>query len=79
MKIRRFRINPNRCYTIHVADKEKNLIATIRDNGYYNMSQIFNDVANKCMGSPQVPKYVNIICEETEEWGMYTINEKKLL
>lgn len=79
MKQNRFRICPNRDYIIHVSDKANKLITTIRDSGYYNMSQIFNDAAYKCMGSPRVPKYVNIVCEETDEWGMYTISGTKIL
>ena len=79
MKQNRFRIHTNRDYIIHVSDKADRLITTIRDNGYYNMSQIFNDVADKCMGSPRVPKYITISCEETEEWGMYTISGTKIL
>lgn len=79
MKQNRFRIHHNRDYIIHVSDKANKLITTIRDSGYYNMSQIFNDAAYKCMGSPRVPKYVNIVCEETDECGMYTISGTKIL
>lgn len=79
MKQNRFRICSNRDYKIEVFDCRNKLITVIRDSGYYNMSQIFNDVAYKCMGSPRVPKYVTISCEETEEWGKYTMKGTKIL
>lgn len=78
MKQRRFRIHPSRDYVIHVCDSEKNLIATIRDSGFYNIQQILNEAARVGMG-PRTPKYITISCQETEEFGIYGMGGKRIL
>ena len=79
MKQQRFRIHPTRDYVIHVSDNKNRLITTIRDNDYYSIQQIIRDAWRVCYNSPQKAKYITISCEETGEWGMYTMKGTKIL
>lgn len=79
MRQQRFRIYPTRDYVIHVSDNKDRLITTIRDNNYYNMNEIIRDAWRNCYNSQQKAKYITISCEETGEWGMYTMKGTKIL
>ncbi len=79
MKQRRFRIIPTRDYHIEILDGKDKLITSIIDSGFCNKQQMLKVAANKCQGSHWKPKYVYISCQETNEWGMYNMQGKKLL
>ena len=79
MKQIRFRIHPSRVYIIHISDNKDRLITTIRDDNYNNMQEILRDAWRVCYDSLQKPKYITISCEDTGEWGMYTMKGTKVL